>query len=164
MGGLIATLATTRLIGPGALGPIALGLIYPNSELTLTLASAASPVHNPLPLMLEDLRFMVDNLGTTGREKEFSPLHPPGTANWPPTFVAVAEWDVLADEGRKFAANLAAQGIDVALLEAAGVSHGYMADRSTLPSASRATSMMLAMLNTFCLQVATRHAGAPAGG
>ncbi len=47
-------------------------------------------------------------------------------AGLPPAFVALAEHDVLYDEGRRLAARLDAAGVDVTLVDVSGVNHGFM--------------------------------------
>lgn len=55
-----------------------------------------------------------------------SPLRAPSLAGVAPALVVTAQADVLRDEGRAYAAALRRDGVDVQLLEAAGMLHGFM--------------------------------------
>lgn len=55
-----------------------------------------------------------------------SPLREPDLSHSKPAFVAVAECDVLRDEGAAYAQRLAEAGVDVHFEEVAGVMHGFV--------------------------------------
>lgn len=52
----------------------------------------------------------------------------------PPTVVLTAGLDPLRDSGREYAAHLASQGVDVTLIEAKGVIHGFVTMRKAITS------------------------------
>lgn len=55
----------------------------------------------------------------------------------PPTFLAIAEADVLADDSRRMAAALAAAGVAATAREYAGLTHGFMAYASDVAAVAR---------------------------
>ncbi len=63
-----------------------------------------------------------------------------------PAVVAVAGFDPLADQGRAYAAALRAAGVDAALLDEAGLVHGYADFAGVVPAARRAVDRLAAAL------------------
>ena len=53
------------------------------------------------------------------------PIRATDLSGLPPAFVVTAEFDVLCDEGRRYAAALRAAGVDVTHLHCEGVIHGF---------------------------------------
>lgn len=60
------------------------------------------------------------------RSPDIAPLLSPDLSGMPPVFIAIAEYDVLASEGRGYAHALMDQGVEVMLHEAHGMAHGYL--------------------------------------
>ena len=54
------------------------------------------------------------------------PLRAPTLARTPPAFVVTAEYDVLRDEGERYAERLREDGVDVTFERAAGLHHGFI--------------------------------------
>jgi acetyl esterase len=54
------------------------------------------------------------------------PLRMPSLRGLPPAFVLSAEFDVLRDEGERYADRLRADGVDVTLVRADGLHHGFI--------------------------------------
>jgi acetyl esterase len=54
------------------------------------------------------------------------PLRMPSLRRLPPTFVVTAEYDVLRDEGERYADRLREDGVDVTFARADGLHHGFI--------------------------------------
>lgn len=71
----------------------------------------------------------------------------------PPTVLCTAGLDPLRDSGRRFAAHLIEQGVDVTYLEFAGTVHGFVNLRKAIPTANKDLhdlfAAMRAMLERF---------------
>jgi acetyl esterase len=65
--------------------------------------------------------------GEDGSDPRASPLLCDSLARLPPAVVAVAECDVLRDEGEQYAARLRADGVPVQLRRYTGMLHGFLA-------------------------------------
>ncbi|MEO8244859.1 MAG: alpha/beta hydrolase [bacterium] len=71
-----------------------------------------------------------------------SPLRAKSHDRLPPTFLLLAEHDILHDEGAAYADRLVAAGNDVTRTVSAGDTHGFLTLGSILPSATRAIAAM----------------------
>lgn len=60
-------------------------------------------------------------------------------AQFPPTLIVTCEYDVLRDEGEKFAAQLTSAGVDVCAVRWLGALHGFLVNESLASSASART-------------------------
>jgi acetyl esterase len=67
---------------------------------------------------------------------ELSPLAAPDVNGLPPTVVAVAECDVLRDDGVEYAARLAASGVPTELVRCDGMVHGFLRWTGSVPAAT----------------------------
>jgi acetyl esterase len=65
--------------------------------------------------------------GQDGSDPRASPLLCDSLARLPPAVVAIAECDLLRDEGEQYAARLRAEGVPVQLRTYAGMLHGFLA-------------------------------------
>ena len=54
------------------------------------------------------------------------PVRMPTLRRLPPAFVVTAEYDVLRDEGERYAERLREDGVDVTFERAAGLHHGFI--------------------------------------
>lgn len=75
-----------------------------------------------------------------------APLKATNVANLPPTFVHTAEFDPIRDDGRAFAARLAAAGVWVTYREARRMLHGFLRMREAGPQARAEFAALCAFL------------------
>lgn len=73
------------------------------------------------------------------REPLISPIHA-DLSGLPPTFVGIAEFDVLRDDSFLFAGKLAATSTPVTVRHYEGLAHGYAMFARGVPAARRALS------------------------
>ncbi len=64
----------------------------------------------------------------------------------PPTVLLTAGLDPLRDSGREYGAALANAGVDLTLIEARGMIHGFLQMRKALPSTSRDMDALFAAM------------------
>ena len=83
-----------------------------------------------------------------------SPLLAESVADLPPTVIMTAELDVLRDEGRAFAARLAAAGVRTLFSEAGGLIHGIVNMRAALPSGMAPITRAIDDLGTLIRETA----------
>lgn len=77
----------------------------------------------------------------------FSPSGSAELGRFPRTMVIVAEFDPLVDEGREFAGKLRAAGVEVELVEAGGMIHGFLKFRAVVGEPDRVMERIGAFLN-----------------
>lgn len=87
---------------------------------------------------VEEILALYDPAGLRRREPLIAPLLAPSVAGLPPAFLVAAEYDVLADDSRRMAARLTAEGVRATLVEIAGVTHGFINRGRLVPSARQA--------------------------
>jgi acetyl esterase len=128
-GGTLATV--TALALRGRPGPRLRGqvLIYPIAD----HADAGSPSYETFAegygLTRDGMRwflrhYVADPADAT--DPRVSPLRMPDLSGLPPAFVVTAEYDVLRDEGERYAARLREDGVDVTFARAEGLHHGFI--------------------------------------
>ncbi|HAY43208.1 MAG TPA: alpha/beta hydrolase [Micrococcaceae bacterium] len=125
-GGLIAVLSANEYISSGGLISAVL-LACPNADLTLSRPSIRNKGQG-WGLSSADLRWFIQQWvqdlepETLGK---YSPLHV-DLKSLPTTLIAIAEHDPLHDEGADLAKKLKMLGVDVQLLDHAGLVHGFL--------------------------------------
>lgn len=79
-------------------------------------------------------------LGASGRadDPSVSPLRAPDLRGLPPCFVATAEFDVLRDEGERYASRLRESGVPARCVRYRGLNHGFIRMGAVYPQADRA--------------------------
>jgi len=75
--------------------------------------------------------------GADVRDTRVSPLFERNLAGLPPAFVLTCELDPLRDEGRAYAANMAAAGVKVTTLHEKLMPHGFLNFAKTFPPARK---------------------------
>lgn len=84
--------------------------------------------------------------GTDPADPRLSPLRLPATAGLPPATVVTAEYDVLRDEGERYAARLAEEGVPVELRRFDGAVHGFFGLPRLFDQAAEARAYVAARL------------------
>lgn len=123
-GGNLATVAARRLAGQ--VGIALQVLLYPVTDCDFDRSSYRAHGQG-LPLTARDMAWFFDHYtaGEDPADPAISPLRARDTATQPPAIVVTAEYDVLADEGRAYADQLAASGTSVRFRELPGLTHGF---------------------------------------
>lgn len=75
-----------------------------------------------------------------------SPVRQVDLTSLPPAVIVVGEHDVLADDGRSYAAQLSGAGVSVELLDYRGMFHGFFGLVEQLPTAKQANDDVFAAL------------------
>lgn len=152
-GGNLATVAALKLRGHVALA--AQILIYPVADSDFERPSYHA-FGKGLPLTRQDMvwffhRYAPEHEWTSPR---IAPLRADDLTGLPPTLIALAECDVLADEGRAYADALERAGIRVARREAAGVTHGFIRLHNLFDVARDEVKAAAAFARAACRDVA----------
>ena len=127
-GGNLAALACLRLRGQNEALLAAQVLIYPNTDLTLSLPSArqkASGWGITTDVIAWGIEFWVPDAARRA-DPVVSPLFEPDLGGLPAALIVTAEHDPLRDEGDAYAARLEAAGTPVLLRREPGMIHGFL--------------------------------------
>jgi len=139
-GGNLAALACLRLRDQQAALPDAQVLIYPNTDLTLSLPSAREKAVG-WGITTDDIawgiEFWVPDAARRA-DPAVSPLLEPDLSGLAPALVITAEHDPLRDEGEAFAARLEAAGTPVLLRREPAMIHGFLNLDTRSPAAAAA--------------------------
>lgn len=76
--------------------------------------------------MSEFWRFYIGHSMLNKSDPYISPIQAKSLEGLPPAFIAVAELDVLRDEGEQYAKSLERDGVHTVLEQISGVNHGYL--------------------------------------
>jgi acetyl esterase len=148
-GGNLATVAVRLLAGRVKLaGQV---LIYPVTNADFDTESYML-YGTGLPLSRADMRWFFGHYAAPGQwaDPNISPLLAPDLAACPPAIVAVAEHDVLRDDGLAYASRLQAAGITTTLRHYPDLTHGSIRLHNLVGSADRAVSDLAADIRRFC--------------
>lgn len=128
-----------------------LALVYPVTDAPMHTASYQTYGRN-LPLTSKDMEWFFQHYAPEAQwmDPRISPLRASTQKGFPPTWIATAEYDVLRDEGEKFAARLEADGVPVALRRYDGLAHGFIRMMNLIDSADMALSDMAAAAIRAC--------------
>jgi len=134
-GQLIAT-ALHRIMETGAELPKKAVFLYPATDASMRFPSWVR-LANGYNLTAAKMRWFWEQyvgptLAAQAALPELSPLRSPHLAEFPRSLVVTAEFDLLSDEGRAFAQQLAMAGANVELLEVPGQIHGFLRLRKVL--------------------------------
>jgi acetyl esterase len=149
-GGNLAA-ATAHAIGRnGGLGIVGQVLIYPglggNPDAGSYLTHAKAPM-----LTRDDVLFYASIRHGTGPEPAanptFAPLSDTDFTGLPPTLAIAAECDPLADDAAAYAAAITAAGGRAMAVTEAGLVHGYLRARATVPRAARSFARITTALS-----------------
>ena len=116
-------------------------LVYPVTDADFTRPSYLDP-ENQLMLMSESMIWFWDHYAAVDKrgEQEASPLRAESLAGLPPAYVAIAEHDVLRDEGEAYAQRLSDEGVNVELELYPGQMHGFLNMFNILPTSAQLIS------------------------
>lgn len=116
-------------------------LVYPITDADFTRPSYLDP-ENQLLLMTESMEWFWDHYAPVDKrsDPEASPLRAASLAGLPPAYVALAEHDVLRDEGVAYAQRLEAEGVPVEVELFSGQMHGFISMFNILPSSAQLIS------------------------
>ena len=103
-----------------------LALFYPAIDPACDSPSQHAQADGPILTQAAMQWFWDCYLGPQKTEANLLPLRIAALSAFPPTTVAVAEYDPLRDEGAAFAARLAQAGVDATLTNYPGLVHGFL--------------------------------------
>lgn len=127
-GGNLAALACLRLRRQQAALPDAQLLIYPNTDLTLSLPSTRQKGAG-WGITNDDIAWGIEGwVPDAGRRADsaVSPLFEPDLGGLPTALIVTAEHDPLRDEGEEYAARLEAAGTPVLQRRESAMIHGFL--------------------------------------
>jgi acetyl esterase len=127
-GGNLAAIAALRARDAGGPALRAQLLVYPSVAGELLVYPSHSENATAPFLPLDSMRYFRKHyLGDVEvtQDPNVAPIHAASHSNLPPALIITAEFDPLRDEGRAYAAKLKAAGVDVRLIEYAGMPHMF---------------------------------------
>ncbi|MBL8338302.1 MAG: alpha/beta hydrolase [Rhodoferax sp.] len=128
-GACLSAVTCARLCDAGEPQVCAQLLFYPVTNYPLPLPDSYGQFSEGYGLTAAGMHWFWDQYlrGPQDRSHPWaSPLRAASLAGLPPTYVAVAEFDVLRDEGEAYARRLKGEGIPVLAHRAAGMNHGFL--------------------------------------
>lgn len=139
-GGNLAALACLRLRRQEAVLPDVQVLIYPNTDLTLSLPSTRQKGIG-WGITTDDIAWGIEGwVPDVSRRADpaVSPLFEPDLGGLPTALIVTAEHDPLRDDGEEFAARLEAAGTPVLLRREPAMIHGFLTLDAQSPAAAAA--------------------------
>ena len=128
-GGTLATvtaLAVRDQLGPHLRGQI---LVYPITDHVDAGAASYTEFADGYGLTRDGMRWFLRHYAADphdATDPRVCPVRMPTLRGLPPAFVVTAEYDVLRDEGERYAERLREDGVDVTFERAAGLHHGFI--------------------------------------
>jgi acetyl esterase len=149
-GGNLAAAAAHALRGRGVsiLGQV---LIYPGLGGDVNTGSSLTHAHAPM-LSRDDVLFYKDiRHGGPPPEDDPTvyPLRDPDFTGLPPTLAIGAQCDPLADDARDYASKIRAAGGRAHWVEEAGLVHGYLRARASVPRAAASFTRIVDAISAF---------------
>jgi acetyl esterase len=150
-GANLATVAAARLYPRVALALQA--LIYPVTDCDFNRPSYGQHATG-LPLTARDMRWFFEHYAPPDRWSDplVSPLRAPNLSVLPPTYVAIAAYDVLRDEGEAYAQRLQEAGVPVTLRIYDDLAHGFIRLHNLVDSSARAVSDLADAIRVACVR------------
>lgn len=126
-GGNLAAALTLRLRADGAAQPQLQLLLYPALDATCARGSYRE-FTSGFNLSAEQMQWYWDayRAGADTRAPELSPLAAESLAALAPAIIAIADHDVLRDDGLDYAQRLAADGVPAQIIQCQGMIHGFL--------------------------------------
>lgn len=125
-----------------------LAVVYPCLSTTFDAASAQKHAYAPL-LTTEDMHFYLKEYAPNPenwQDLRLAPLSSPDFSDMPATFVAVAEYDPLSDEGKFFTEKLKQAGISTEFYVGKGLLHGSLRLMRDCPEVQQLYQNMLSAI------------------
>jgi acetyl esterase len=137
-GGNLAAALTLRLRADGAPQPQLQLLLYPALDATCSRDSYRE-FSTGFNLTAAQMAWFWDayRSGAAHATPELSPLAAANLAGLAPAVIAIAENDVLRDDGQDYAQRLRLAGVPVRLIRCEGMVHGFLRWTGAVPAASR---------------------------
>jgi acetyl esterase len=150
-GGNLATVAARRLAGRVKLAGQA--LIYPVTDADFDTESYLA-YGTGLPLTRADMPWFFSHYAPKDywTDPAISPLRAPSLAGCPPAVIALAEYDVLRDDGLAYARRLEAEGLLAGLRRYPDLTHGSLRLHNLVDSADRMVGDLAADIRRFCIE------------
>ncbi|GAP35396.1 alpha/beta hydrolase [Piscinibacter sakaiensis] len=148
-GGNLATVAAAAVCREV---PLALQLlVYPVTDARMATRSYEVHAHDSF-LTRADMVWFYRHYAPDGRwnDPRISPLQAAALGHLPPAWIAVAEHDVLHDEGIAYAERLAEAGVPVTVRRCEGVTHGCVRMMNILEPADRLVDAAAAAIRAAC--------------
>lgn len=150
-GGNLAAAVAHAIGRNGALGICGMVLVYPGLGGDRDRGSYLTHAHAPM-LTRDDVVYYAGirhGGADPGADPTVSPLRDTDFSGLPPTLAIAAECDPLADDATDYAARLTAAGIPARAVTEAGLVHGYLRARATVPRAARSFARITAAIAAF---------------
>ncbi|NEI01513.1 alpha/beta hydrolase [Rhizobium leguminosarum] len=128
-GGNLAAGLALRARDEGLSGVVGQVLIYPTLSGNLDAGSYAEMAAAP-GLTTADVAYYREMLQAPAGNEIAEPLQASSLAGLPPAFITVAHFDPLRDDGRHYAARLAAEGVEVWFREEPQMVHAWLRARN----------------------------------
>ncbi len=140
-GGSLTAGIVLKAHGEGLGGIAGQVLIYPGLGGDLEAGSYVEMAQAP-GLTTADVRYYKDILKADPADPCAAPLQAPDLAGLPPAYITVAHFDPLRDDGRAYAARLAAAGVDVWFREEPQMIHAWLRARHMSEGAGEGFRML----------------------
>jgi acetyl esterase len=150
-GGNLAAGLTLRARDEGLTGIVGQALIYPALGGDLATGSYAEMAEAP-GLTTSDVACYREVLQAPGDNPIAHPLLSPSLSGLPPTFVTVAHFDPLRDDGRAYASRLAEAGVEVWFREEPQMVHAWLRARHMSEGARVGFEALCAAVARFAAQ------------
>lgn len=150
-GGNLAAGLALRARDEGLTGIVGQALIYPALGGDLVTGSYAEMAEAP-GLTTADVAYYRAVLQASGDSPVAHPLLAPSLAGLPPTFISVAHFDPLRDDGRAYASRLAEAGVEVWFREEPQMVHAWLRARHMSDGARVGFQALCAAVTRFAAQ------------
>lgn len=147
-GGNLAAGLALRARDEGLAGIVGQALVYPALGGDLVTGSYAEMAEAP-GLTTADVAYYRAVLQAPGDSAVAHPLLAPSLAGLPPTFVSVAHFDPLRDDGRAYASQLAEAGVEVWFREEPQMVHAWLRARHMSQGARTGFEALCAAVSRF---------------
>ncbi len=134
-------------------------LIYPGLGGDMNAGSYIRHAEAPM-LTRDDALALKDIRGPIASDDVSAiPLADTDFSGLPPTFIVAAECDPLADDGWHYRNRIQEAGGDAIFVEEAGLVHGYLRARHSVPRATASFARIIAAINTLASGTALAESG-----
>lgn len=138
-GGNLMAVVCRRLRDDGGPLPRLQALMYPATDATMDSDSYREFADGPgltAEAMDRSWRLYLD--GRDPADPDASPLHADDLSGLPPALILTCEYDVLRDDGARYAERLREAGVPVRLIHEPGLTHGFVRWRGAIDAAHEA--------------------------